>query len=104
MNNVKRDAPPPPDLSKLLEPLKLKFDTFLRSLRSPYNWLATTLTLAAVAIFFIDVKGSVVALAIFYLLALLRLQLTRRSIELRRLEVETERLDLERVRFERERP
>ena len=104
MNNVKRNAPPPPDFSKLIEPLKLRMDVVWRSLRSPYNWLATTLLLAAIAIFFIDVKGSVVALAIFYLLAILRLQLTRRAIELRRLEVETGRLDLERARFERERP
>ena len=102
MNNTKRNDPPPPDFGALLEPLRLRLGSLGRSARSPYNWLATTLTLAAFLIFFIDVKGSVVALAIFYLLAILRLQLTRRGLELRRLEVESARLDLEQARFERE--
>ncbi len=98
----RRAAPPPPDLSALLEPVRVRLARVWRSARSPYNWLATTLALAAVVLFFIDVKGGVVALGIAYLLAMLRLQLTRRALETRRLALEEERLDLERARFARE--
>lgn len=93
MNRSKsKNAQTAPRLAPLLDSLKTQAMRFLNAFRSPYNYLAAVLVLAALVVFFIDVKGSIVSIGIAYMVAVLRLQLTRRQLERQRLEVAEDHL------------
>lgn len=91
MNRVKTPAA---DLSPITEAVKERTAALWKVLRNPYNYLAAILVLAAFVVFVVDVKGSVVAILIAYMVAMLRLQLTRRELERQRLELANETLQV----------
>ena len=95
MNRVNQTKPSAsPNLEPLMDDLKTRGLRFLNAFRNPYNYLAGILAIAAVIVFFVDVKGSIVSIGIAYMVAMLRLQLTRRHLERQRLEIAEDQLSV----------